>query len=188
MVVSESLIFTISQGIVDSVVKRTDESEPLDYIGQTLARMLAEQPELYSSIQYVGQRQLAPPSYLAGAVVAFDAIIAQLELINRKVEITSQDLEVHKQNLFEHLEDTRWQDLRWAEEQLQEGKRPVTNPSWFMEELSRSSPGFMAFLVEIMDGFGEDVEMKRSFLRGVIDVAMPFWGKIEAGKDDFWLP
>ena len=84
------------------------------------------------------------------------------------------------QNHLEHFEDPRWNNFAWAEEQIEMGDRPTTDLSWFVDILDETSPTFLSFLREAISTFGENIEIKQSFIGGAFDVAMPFWGKVNS--------
>lgn len=175
----ESPTFGISEDVVTEIDDNFDNPQNIGkYIRRIMIRMRREQEDLYDSISGTAKSH-DYFLYGLGAAIGFDAMTIQLRKTPHNIKITKDDIAVYQATLGEFWDDPRWNDLGWAEEQLDQGRRPLSDLTWFLEKLQPTSSHFLDYTAVFVRRLAND-HKRSSFLRGIFDTMIPFFSKIEA--------
>ena len=161
--------------IDEQTVAEVDElaSVPSDiegYLSLTMETMRSKHGSLYQLIRNTAQNQKDWSAYALAVSLTFDMIDRQLEKEEMTIRITDADLESYSQLVLECMipEISPQGDMTYA-----------PDFSEHLEKIEATSPEFMTYVVNVCFEVFEDHASRGSFIRGVCDVAVPFFHKLQ---------
>lgn len=165
----------ISQEAIDGVDRRSAAFERTipSYIRVVYGRIKTEQKELFDYIKQEHKQHSLLQSfrteyimtYALGASLTYD----MLPDFHTQKPLTSGEIDAMHQSLLEHT----------IFEESNGEKSPECDLSWFVKKLEKDSPSFLAWLSEASEQIDDDGK-KRIFIKGSLQVAMPFYMREEA--------
>lgn len=165
----------ISQDAIDSVDRRSAAFERTipSYVRIVYGRIKEEQKELFDYIKQEHKQLSSLQSSGSGYIMAYALGVSltydMLPDSHTQKPLTSGEIDAMNQSLLEHTV---------FEEQNGE-RKTVLDLTWFIEKLKNDSPSFLVWLNEAMTQLNDDGK-KRVFIKGALQVAMPFYMREEA--------
>lgn len=160
--------------IDEETVSEVDEGASIpadieDYLRLTMKTMRSKHESLYQLISKTAQNQKDWTAYALAASLSFDILDRQLEKEEMTADITDDDIESYAELVAKCM---------IPEIDPQGNVTYAPDFSEHLEMIGGNSPEFMTYLTTVCFEVFEDNDKRSSFIRGICDVAIPFFHKL----------
>lgn len=118
-------------------------------------------------------------NYAFPSALAYEIVTRQLDILGNSIDITSNDVVIHKESADVVFSDPRWKNKNWITERI--STREMANADsglgFFMNTLEIAAPELGELIAGTKGGIENGSDMK-IFIRGIYDGFMPLYRKI----------
>jgi len=178
--------FSIAANITEAVMDEADSyDETLEYAKLTMAKARTQHPDLYRYLAETAKEQGEYWfSYGIASAIAYAVVTKQLEANGTTIEITPDDVTVHKSIADRVFGDPRWDDEVWVFERVstRDGVEADSGLGFFLNVVDSVAPEFAGYIADFTPQIETPIN-RRHTLRGFYDGFMPFYGKIRRAME-----